>query len=188
MENQRNKMCESSNYHCDKNKERDWMKLRLTPIQSIFSSFNTYLYPHNNQTTQEAKLTKLDHILFYDGDCPFCNRMVLWLIKRDKNEILRYAPLNSNLFKSMVPAEDYEMLLEMDTLIYIEKGEIFYYSTAALRALRATKSWWIITFKMSFVPRSIRDYFYRRIAANRKRIYSTCRPIPMSKRHLFLPS
>lgn len=130
---------------------------------------------------------KHDYILFYDGDCPFCNRMILWLLKKDKKEMLRYAPLESAYFKALVPNDQYDRLIKMDTLVFVEKGEIHYYSNAILKAMGVADIWWLITFKMSFVPRSIRDFIYTRIALIRKNIYSTCKVIPQSKRHLFLP-
>jgi predicted DCC family thiol-disulfide oxidoreductase YuxK len=41
-------------------------------------------------------------VLFYDGECGFCDRTVRFVLARDKKEDFRFAPLQSDAAKNML--------------------------------------------------------------------------------------
>ena len=42
-----------------------------------------------------------NYILFYDGECRFCNRWVQWVVDRDEKRIFLFAALESDFFKDL---------------------------------------------------------------------------------------
>lgn len=124
-------------------------------------------------------------ILFYDGACPMCNHMVLWLLKREvKNEVF-FAPLEG-ITAQKVLGKDYEELIEMDTVVFAEGPEVYVRSDAAIQAILHTKyySWlgWII----KLFPSRLRDMVYVWISKHRRQLWKTCPLIPGEYRARFL--
>ena len=124
-------------------------------------------------------------IILYDGECPFCNRMVLLLLRLDKQERLRFAALESETAKNALGPYS-EKLLAEDTIVMITENGFFTKSKAVAQALQSMK-YSVLAHLILIVPSLFRDGMYDLIARNRKRLYQTCPPIPPTKRHLFLP-
>ncbi|MDX1686002.1 MAG: DCC1-like thiol-disulfide oxidoreductase family protein, partial [Saprospiraceae bacterium] len=69
-------------------------------------------------------------IIFYDGECPLCSRAVIYFLKIDKNEVLRYAPLEGETAKEKM-GDEYDEIIKRDTVVYYD-GDTFYFETKAL--------------------------------------------------------
>lgn len=112
-------------------------------------------------------------ILFYDGDCGFCNRAVQFLIKRDRHRRLYFAPLQGVAAKAIVPLKYRQSL---STVIYHRPGagkdySLHTRSDAILLALVDIGGHWSILAKCARVlPKRLRDWCYDRVANNRKRL------------------
>jgi predicted DCC family thiol-disulfide oxidoreductase YuxK len=72
-------------------------------------------------------------ILFFDGVCNLCNGAVQWFITRDKGEKLRFASLQSDLAKELLPPAGVDPS-SLSSLILLEDGKAYSKSTGALRA------------------------------------------------------
>ena len=121
-------------------------------------------------------------IVFYDGICGLCNRLVQFLLKRDKHDRLRFASLQSD-FASKVLGRHGIDPKDLDTVHLVENYQqanerVINRSDAILRAGRELGGLWGLAANIGrIVPRAIRDLFYRFVATNRYRVfgkYETC--------------
>ena len=121
-------------------------------------------------------------IVFYDGICGLCNRLVQFLLKRDRHDRLRFASLQSE-FASKVLSRHGIDPKDLDTLHVVENYEqsderVFNRSDAILRASRELGGIWKFAANIGrVVPRAFRNLFYRFVANNRYRVfgkYETC--------------
>ena len=110
------------------------------------------------------------HIILFDGVCNFCNYWVNFIIDRDKDDIFRFAALQSEagqklLNKFDLKAEDF------NTFILIE-GEIYFTkSTAALMIARKLNFPFKVLYYFIFIPKFLRDLIYSLIATNRYKFF-----------------
>lgn len=105
-------------------------------------------------------------IILFDGVCNFCNGAVNFTIKRDKNKIIKFAPLQSEAGRQLTT--QYGLLEnDMRSFLFIENGKIYNRSTAALRVCRYLKGLWPLMYGFIIVPAFIRNAVYDFIARNR---------------------
>jgi predicted DCC family thiol-disulfide oxidoreductase YuxK len=134
-------------------------------------------------------------LLFFDGVCGLCNRLVDYLMVHDKARKLRYAPLQGETFKAL--AVELPELTKIDSLVVAhrtaegEPAQIYIRSQAALFALgELGGGWGLLCRTLRLVPRFLSDGLYRFVAKVRYRIfgkYAACRLPSTEERALFLP-
>lgn len=116
-------------------------------------------------------------IVFYDGVCGLCNRMVQFLLKRDINDRLRFASLQSEFAAKVLSRHGIDPT-DLDTLHVFDNDRVLNRSDAILRAGRELGGFWAVLATMGkVVPRPLRDLVYRFVATNRYRVfgkYDTC--------------
>ena len=80
-------------------------------------------------------------IILFDGVCNLCNGAVNFVIKRDKSNVFKFAPLqeNSGILLLKKHAIDPQKL---DTIILIENDRVYLKSTAALRISKKMSNLW----------------------------------------------
>lgn len=107
--------------------------------------------------------------ILYDSECNLCNSQVRFIKKRDRKNLFRFVPLQSE--------EGSEMLREaglpdneLDTVVYEKSGHHYLRSSAVLGILRDLGGGWAILGSLAIVPTVIRDFFYRLIARYRHRL------------------
>ncbi len=127
-------------------------------------------------------------IVLFDGVCKFCNGSVNFIIDRDVDKRIHFAPLQSEIAQGLLgrfglPATDF------DTMILIEHGRAYARSSAALRIARILGGWWSLLVVLFAVPPFLRDGAYNLLAANRYRWFGksdTCRVPTAELRERFL--
>jgi predicted DCC family thiol-disulfide oxidoreductase YuxK len=107
-------------------------------------------------------------IVFFDDDCLLCNKTVLFLLKRDTNKVLQFAPIGGLTFKSLNLGT---ISSNKNSVIFLTNGQTYLRSTAILRILYELPLPWKLATIFRIVPLSIRDYFYRYIAKNRNKFF-----------------
>jgi predicted DCC family thiol-disulfide oxidoreductase YuxK len=132
-------------------------------------------------------------LLLYDGVCALCNGVVQFLLKHDRQDKLRYAPLQSNLGREILARfgihtfPDGVMLLT-DALTPQER--LYSRSDAVAEALRQLPSPWRLLGRLvALVPRRLREFGYGIVARLRYRIfgrYDTCPLPPLHQRRKLL--
>jgi predicted DCC family thiol-disulfide oxidoreductase YuxK len=126
-------------------------------------------------------------LLLYDGICALCNGVVQFLMKHDKLDKFRYAPLESSLGREVLARFDIHtfpdgVMLLTDALT--PKEHLYQRSDAVAAALQRLSSpggmWRLAGRILKLVPRPLRDWSYGIVARFRYRLfgrYDTC-PIP----------
>ena len=112
--------------------------------------------------------------VLYDSECALCNSQVRFIRKRDRGNLFRFVPLQTEEGRSMLRSaglpED-----ELDTVVYVKEGKDLTRSSAVLGILSDLGGGWRLTRVLGIIPLAIRDFFYRLIARNRHRFYSSDR-------------
>lgn len=131
-----------------------------------------------------------DHLVFYDGQCGFCDRVVNFILKADKKELFVFAPLQGETAKKMVP----EYSEQLDTLVLIEdyRGQnrkTYIQSKAVFRILWLLGGGWMLLGWLYFLPSWMFDWGYRLVARNRGKLFSkeSCQIPEQKTREKFLP-
>lgn len=133
------------------------------------------------------------HLVFYDGHCGFCDRVVTFLLKQDREGKFLFAPLQGTtaekLLKDM-PAE----VKQADSLILVENFQspnekIYIFGKGAFRIAWLLGGAWSLIGWISFLPSFLYDWGYRLVARNRSLLSGSkeCRIPDPSQKGRFLP-
>jgi predicted DCC family thiol-disulfide oxidoreductase YuxK len=123
-------------------------------------------------------------LLLYDGVCALCNGMVKFLMKRDRGERFRFAPLQSELGRELLARFDIHtfpdgVVLIIEALTPAER--IYRRSDAVQESLQQLGAPWKQMGKaLNLLPRFLREWGYGVIARYRYRLfgrYNAC-PVP----------
>jgi predicted DCC family thiol-disulfide oxidoreductase YuxK len=125
---------------------------------------------------------KYDSIVFYDGDCGFCNSTVQFILSKRKR-IFYFSPLQSDFAKVHLGQHGIE--IEIDTIYYSIKGKIYERSSAALQISKGLKGILPLLYFFYVVPRFLRDWIYNGIAKRRHRLRSGYCVIPTKQNQEF---
>lgn len=107
-------------------------------------------------------------IILFDGVCNFCNTIVNFVIKRDKNSAIKFGTLQSDIGKKILQQNNYHDA-DLISFVFIEKGNLYTRSTAALRVCKYMNGLWPSMYGFIIVPEFFRDGIYNWIAKNRYR-------------------
>lgn len=108
-------------------------------------------------------------IIFYDGECGFCNLSVQFVLNHERTDDIYFSSLQSDyasvFFKSLeLPDPD------LSTFYFYNNGVLFEKSTAALKVLPNLKWYLQIAVIGWVVPRILRDKLYDFVAKRRKKL------------------
>ncbi len=107
-------------------------------------------------------------IVFFDGTCGMCSWSVRWMLKHDRKAVLRFAPIQGETYANLDHAGK---PVDMSSMVFVRQGKLYTRSEAVAQMLMAMGGWpAIFGIKLWAVPRPIRDWGYRMVAANRYKI------------------
>jgi predicted DCC family thiol-disulfide oxidoreductase YuxK len=110
-------------------------------------------------------------IILFDGVCNLCNGAVQFIIKRDKNEIFQFAPLQSAIGKKLTSERNIDVG-KVDSIILIEPGKAYYIkSDAALKIGMELRKYGTISYVLNLIPSALRNIVYDFVAKNRYQWY-----------------
>ncbi|WP_411955295.1 thiol-disulfide oxidoreductase DCC family protein [Alkalibacillus sp. S2W] len=107
-------------------------------------------------------------VIFFDGVCNLCNGIVQWLIERDHQDSLRFAPLQSDLGRRVL---DDTGSADLDSIIVIRNNQRYVKSDAVLVIAEELGRPHQSLSLLKWLPRQVRDVGYDFVANNRKRIF-----------------
>ena len=111
-------------------------------------------------------MTDWNRIILFDGVCNLCNSSVQFTIKRDKNELLKFASLQSEVGEALL--EKYNLKGDtIDSVVFIENGKAYTESTAAIKVARHLGFPWNLLQVFLIFPAALRNIVYQWIARNR---------------------
>ena len=114
-------------------------------------------------------------IVLYDGVCGLCNRLVQFLLKRDKTDQLRYAALQSDFAVRVLNRHGLDPK-DLDTIHVILNYEqtderVLARSDAILEVVKRLGFIWKLASIGKIIPKPIRDLLYKLVATNRYRVF-----------------
>ncbi|UKN02171.1 DUF393 domain-containing protein [Paracrocinitomix mangrovi] len=128
--------------------------------------------------------TKKDPIVFYDGDCGFCNTSVQFILDKRKTDFY-FVPLQSDYAKEKLGEKNIQ--INLDTIYFIKNGKLYDRSSAALQICKGLKGGYPLMMAFYIVPKFIRDVFYNAIAKRRHKIKDAHCVLPtVEERKFFL--
>jgi predicted DCC family thiol-disulfide oxidoreductase YuxK len=128
-------------------------------------------------------------IVLYDGVCGLCDRLVQFLVARDRARLLRYAPLQGDTAAGLRTQHD-AIPQDLDTMVFVDEGVVYLRSRAAARIARYLPWPWRLASLVRFVPRFVADAVYGWVARSRYRIFGkveACGLPTAEERKLLLP-
>ncbi|MEP3210104.1 MAG: DCC1-like thiol-disulfide oxidoreductase family protein [Maribacter sp.] len=106
-------------------------------------------------------------IILFDGVCNLCNGFVQFIIKRDVNDVFRYASLQSEIGQQLVSERNMNTS-KIDSVVLIEPRVAYYIkSDAALQIGRHIKGYRTVSKALYLIPSSLRNIIYDLIARYR---------------------
>jgi predicted DCC family thiol-disulfide oxidoreductase YuxK len=137
------------------------------------------------------------NVVFFDGVCGLCNRFVDFVLSRDRQKTIRFAPLQgetANRLKltQLFAKPSSTKTPAFKTVVWLdEHEEMFVRSAAVVRVLWQIGGVWSLCGTLLWlVPRPLRDIAYRAVSANRYWLFGqkeTCRLPNANERQRFLP-
>jgi predicted DCC family thiol-disulfide oxidoreductase YuxK len=133
---------------------------------------------------------KAEAMLFYDGYCGLCHCAVRFILAEDeRGEAFRFAPLDSDAFRSAV-TEDHCATLPDSLIVVTDEGKLLSRSSAVLYVFqRLGGVWRIMALIGMVVPRMWLDGIYDAVARIRYRLFrkaeSACPLLPVNLRARF---
>jgi predicted DCC family thiol-disulfide oxidoreductase YuxK len=135
----------------------------------------------------EAERTAIEGraLLLYDGVCGLCNGVVRLLLRHDKLDKLRYAPMQSTLGRELLACFELDSLPDgvvLITDVLTPQERLYRRSDAVAVSLQLLGLTWRLLGKaLMLVPRWLREWGYSIVARLRYRLfgrYTTC-PVPL---------
>jgi predicted DCC family thiol-disulfide oxidoreductase YuxK len=105
-------------------------------------------------------------VILFDGVCNYCNWWVSRVLRYDKKKYFYFAPLQSEIGKRIFHSLKSERDI-LHSLVFIDKGKIFYRSDAAVMIARKLRFPHNLLYAGIVIPRPVRNWVYDWIARNR---------------------
>jgi predicted DCC family thiol-disulfide oxidoreductase YuxK len=128
-------------------------------------------------------------IVLYDGVCGMCNRLVQFIVRRDRRGKFRFAALQGETAQALLRRHGLRTD-DFDSAVLVEDGRAYLRSRAILRIARGLGGVWSAAAPFALLPAPLLDFFYDRVANNRYRVFGrsdACMLPPPEMRARFLP-
>ena len=114
-------------------------------------------------------------IVLYDGVCGLCNRLVQFILKRDKHERFRFASLQSSFGEAILRRHGADPL-DLDTFyVVLDYGHaserLLARSDGIVYALTQLGEIWRIAGLGKALPKAVRDGLYNFVARHRYQVF-----------------
>jgi predicted DCC family thiol-disulfide oxidoreductase YuxK len=117
-----------------------------------------------NKKKTMAKVTT--PVILYDGVCNFCNGVVNFIIKKDKEKIFRFAPIQSKEARMLLRSLN-EQFADLKTVYLVKDKTVLKRSSAIFEMLQYLPRPYKYMALFRFLPLMFTDYVYKIIAKNR---------------------
>ena len=129
-------------------------------------------------------------IVIFDGECGFCDRMVRWLHRRDRNGRLRFASAQSDIGRALLGAVGIHASAPvLESVVVLRDNRAFIRSDAVIELARNLHGAGRMLIATAILPRGLREALYRAFAARRYRWFGradACAPPDPPLRARFL--
>jgi predicted DCC family thiol-disulfide oxidoreductase YuxK len=138
-------------------------------------------------------MPRADHLLLYDGVCGLCNRLVQFVIPRDKRVVFDFASLQSDIGRSILRQHG-RAPNDLDTFYVVTNYRtaapaLLSRARAALFVVTALGGLWRAAGLLGLLPTLVLDWAYDLIARRRYRLfgrYDKCLMPPPEHKNRFI--
>lgn len=109
-------------------------------------------------------------IIFFDGVCNLCNRVVRFVIRHDVRGIFRFGLLQSEKAQELLKPFGF-FAFHLTTIVLLDNNLIYTESDAILKIAKRLHGNVQLLYYFILVPKFIRDAFYRLISRHRFKIF-----------------
>lgn len=109
-------------------------------------------------------------VLLFDGVCNLCNTTIQFIIPRDPEGLIRFAPLQSAPGKALLSGHGLDPGA-LDSVVLIEDGQVYRRSAAVIRVAELLGWPYRVATIGRLLPRTVLDRLYDIVAANRYDIF-----------------
>lgn len=108
--------------------------------------------------------------LYYDGECALCQRVVKFVVRRDKRKYFSVKPLQDGMDGRSCTIEGSfdSMVVETPAGQRLERSDAVFYVLSHL------STFWRVLLPLRFLPRSWRDGLYNLVARHRFKFFGRC--------------
>ena len=110
-------------------------------------------------------------LILFDGVCNLCNNSVTFVIKRDKQNMFLFAPLQSEIGARIIKEKNIDTQKTDSILLYEPSGELSIKSTAGIKIASGLGWPWKLMNVFYIIPPFLRNLVYDFIARNRYKWY-----------------
>lgn len=122
-------------------------------------------------------------IVYYDGECGFCNKTVLFVLRNRKKDFY-FIPLQSS--EAIKRLSEENIRIDLSSLYYSRESKVYSKSTAVLKIAKDLKfPFPILSYFAWIIPRFLRDFVYDKTAKNRNRLSGEFCVIPTAEEKKF---
>lgn len=128
-------------------------------------------------------------LVLYDGVCGLCARSVRWILRRERDHAIRFAPLQGETAAAL-RARYPRIPATLESVVYLDAGRVHLRSKAFLYAARHLRAPWRWAHAFRWLPALLLDLGYRLVAALRYRLFGkldNCELPSLEHRARFLP-
>ena len=128
-------------------------------------------------------------VLLYDGECGFCAKSVRWILRHERDDAIRFAPLQGETAAAL-RAQHPRIPAAVSALVYVDEGRAYLRSKAVLHAAAHFRAPWRWLHAVRWLPGPLLDLGYRVVARLRFRIgghADACEVPAPDQRARFLP-
>ena len=108
-------------------------------------------------------------VVLFDGVCNLCDSLVQYIIKHDKNDVFRFASLQSDLGVKILQHIGVDP--KTDSVVFYQPGVAYYENSGAVIEIARALGWPVSAWFLSLVPKFLRDPIYVYVAKNRYKWY-----------------
>jgi predicted DCC family thiol-disulfide oxidoreductase YuxK len=105
-------------------------------------------------------------VLLFDGVCNLCNRSVQFILKNEKNRVLKFTAIQSSFGKRLLSEYNIDPV-QTDSVILVKDGKMYTRSDAVLSVTSYLRFPYRLGRVFVIVPKPLRDLFYKQVARNR---------------------
>jgi len=120
----------------------------------------------------------MNKIVIFDGNCPFCNKTIMYLAKLDNFNSFYFIFNQSKSGENLIKEFELKKIFS-ETIITIIDNKCFFKSNAIMKIFKHLKKFKFLRIIHKIVPLRLSDIIYSLISKNREKIISNCE-IPKS--------
>ncbi len=109
-------------------------------------------------------------VILFDGLCNFCNAIVNFIIRHDKDKTFLFSPIQASEARAFLRERDI-VFMNLNTVYLVDDKKVYQKSSAVFKVFQKLPYPWKLVSLLRIFPLFITDFFYKIIANYRYRLF-----------------